>query len=127
MKVLVIGSGGREHAICVTLAKSPKVDHIWCAPGHGGAASAPPALRSAAAPRLATCLLPRATPPSQQLLEPRHAHEHSLHAHTLPRPHTRARPVGTTHPLSRTCEHTSRRPRPCGQVHGLNTVKAISN
>lgn len=38
MKVLVIGGGGREHAVCMTLAKSPKVDKIWCAPGNGGIA-----------------------------------------------------------------------------------------
>lgn len=36
MKVMVIGGGGREHAICHTLKKSPKVDKIWCAPGNGG-------------------------------------------------------------------------------------------
>lgn len=38
MKVMVIGGGGREHAIVHTLKKSPKVDHIWCAPGNGGIA-----------------------------------------------------------------------------------------
>lgn len=38
MKVLVIGGGGREHAICHTLQKSAKVDKIWCAPGNGGIA-----------------------------------------------------------------------------------------
>ena len=36
MKVLIIGSGGREHAIAWKVAKSPKVEKIYCAPGNGG-------------------------------------------------------------------------------------------
>ena len=36
MKVLVLGGGGREHALCWALAKSADVDELLCAPGNGG-------------------------------------------------------------------------------------------
>ena len=36
MKVLVVGGGGREHAICLALSKSSKISQIYVAPGNGG-------------------------------------------------------------------------------------------
>ncbi len=39
MKVLVVGGGGREHALCAAIRRSPRVNDVVCAPGNGGIAS----------------------------------------------------------------------------------------
>ena len=38
MKILVIGSGGREHALCRSIAQSPLLTKLYCAPGNAGIA-----------------------------------------------------------------------------------------
>ncbi len=39
MRVLVVGSGGREHALCMAIAASPLLSKLWCAPGNPGISS----------------------------------------------------------------------------------------
>ncbi|MXW43327.1 MAG: phosphoribosylamine--glycine ligase, partial [Candidatus Dadabacteria bacterium] len=36
MKVLVVGGGGREHALCWKISQSPLVEKTYCAPGNAG-------------------------------------------------------------------------------------------
>ena len=39
MRVLVVGSGGREHALCWAISASPLLTKLWCAPGNPGIAT----------------------------------------------------------------------------------------
>jgi len=39
MNVLIVGSGGREHALAWKVAQSPQIDHLWVAPGNAGTAT----------------------------------------------------------------------------------------
>jgi phosphoribosylamine--glycine ligase len=60
MKVLVLGAGGREHAIAEALVRSPRVKHVWVAPGNGGTAAISenfPGLDIEDGPAVAACAL----------------------------------------------------------------------
>ena len=46
MKILMIGSGGREHALIKKLLESPKCTKLYCAPGNGGIQEMPSLLIS---------------------------------------------------------------------------------
>jgi phosphoribosylamine---glycine ligase len=48
MKVLVVGGGGREHALCWKLAQSPLLTKLWCAPGNAGIADSAECVKIAA-------------------------------------------------------------------------------
>ena len=45
MRVLIIGSGGREHALSWKISRGGKAETIYCAPGNGGTARPPPRVR----------------------------------------------------------------------------------
>jgi phosphoribosylamine--glycine ligase len=53
MKVLVVGSGGREHAICNAVAKSPLCEKLYCAPGNPGISAVAECLPAIAADKIA--------------------------------------------------------------------------
>ncbi|MCK4776463.1 MAG: phosphoribosylamine--glycine ligase, partial [Candidatus Krumholzibacteria bacterium] len=40
MKALIVGGGGREHALAWAILRSPQVTEVFCAPGNGGTARA---------------------------------------------------------------------------------------
>ena len=39
MNILILGGGGREHALAWAFAQNPKCDRLWCAPGNAGIAA----------------------------------------------------------------------------------------